>query len=439
MNSKEDIRFKAFMFVIMIILIAVAINYYMGITFESPFWGTLTVLARFDIVAVIVIFIYELSSVIAVIIGLMVLALPLILTPVGHLVLLLILLIVISIVKESNIKLDDFLDDEQRMVIDYIVKSITILNIVGGICVFAAISNPNTYVNKQQITDNIEQEVSQDNEEKAVNEKKSEEERRNAEIERNRQNAEENKKKMEEQMKAAKFVAEKTKMDLLIPIAKEYKWTEADVRNAVQVLENCGVSFDKLSNIKKDDNVVGSKVFTCDIKNTLYDRPPSLCIMAQGNHIDRIFVEVHSNCNINYFLDKRIHRKEPFNHSYSNGFMLYMKDGNKDLSRNAFNEIVFDQNKINRLNNQVSDYVKSKNAISTDKKQLSIVVQVETNNYNNPVLPPASEYMNSKIIWLGTFDYNVKSETYGKDYDKYHAEILIDGDNVIEIYNKEVS
>ena len=303
-----------------------------------------------------------------------------------------------------------------------------------GSCMFS--SNESNVSNKPTVA--VEQETT-DNKEQTPEEKETAEERRAAEIERNRQNAEENKKKMEEQMKAAKVVSEKSKMDLLIPIAKEYKWTETDVRKAVQVIENCGISFDKLSNIKKDDTFVNSKVFSCDIKNTLYITPPLLCIMAQGNHINRIFVYLRSNINLNYFLDKRVKHKEPFDHSYSNEFTLYAKDGEQELSRNAFNEIIFDQNKVNKLNNQVEDYIKSKNGTSIDNSKLTVIVQLETNNYSNSIVIPTSEYMNSKIIWLGIIDYKVKSEVYGKDFDKYHAELLVDGDNVIEIANVETN
>ena len=243
------------------------------------------------------------------------------------------------------------------------------------------------------------------------------------------------KEEVEEEIAAKQL---KEKMDFLIPIALECKWTESDVRDAVEIMENCGVKFDKLLNMgKKLED--GKGQFSCEIKDTPYNSPPLLRINTKSNHIERIYVELTSNCNVNYFVNNRPSGKEIFRHSYSNRYMLYINKNSQKSSRNAFDEIIFVDDKIDKLRDKIEDYVKSHNGKAIENGKWSVAIQLETDNHNNPVPIPISDFINSKIIYLGEFDYSIKSTTYGKNFDKYHAELLMDGDNVIEITNVETN
>ena len=459
MNIKENNKFIAFIFVMGIIIATGLIIYLMDNVSDGPLLDTLKILLTLDVVSFIVIFIYRISNIIIFIVSLIILA---ILDPIIQAALLLAMVIIfivgfyllIEFLESKNkgliivalidaIDLDGFLDENQRVIKGYVVKSIAVLNIVGGILIFMTFSNNEKlyhYIFKQEKI-NVEQSIQSNDKEQIANEmteNKSTEESRAAEIERNRQNAEDNKRKMEAQLKTVEKAKEKTKMDFLIPIALECKWTEADVRNAVQVMENCGVKFDQLSNMgKKLDYHKGQ--FSCDIKDTPYDNAPLLRINTEGDHIERIYVELTSNCNLSYFVNNRPNEKEIFRHSYSNGYMLYINENSQELSRKAFDEIIFVDDKLDKLRDKIEHYVKSHNGKAIENGRWSAAIQLETDTHNNSVSVPITDLINSKIIYLGEFDYSVKSTTYGKDYDKYHAVISMNGDNVVEISNAEIN
>ena len=273
-------------------------------------------------------------------------------------------------------------------------------------------------------------------------EKKLTEERRAAEIERNRKNAEENKRKMEalygkqqnseeKPQPQPESISTKQKMDMLIPISVKCKWKEADVREAVRVMESCGVRFNMLS-AKEPAYDSGKNQFSFSIQDSM------LRVRIEDNHISKILLEITSNTAVNYFREKSNQRVEPFKHTYSNDIVLYVKDGERELvNKNNFDEIIFSRAKLDKMKAQANNYVKSKGGNGFDNFSLRVAVQVETDTYNNSVKIPIEDAINGKVFFLSLIDYSTKSEIYGKDKDKYHAEILIDGDNIHEISLRE--
>lgn len=278
--------------------------------------------------------------------------------------------------------------------------------------------------------------------------KKITEKKRAAEIERNRKNAEENKRKMEELYGKQKNPEEKQtqsdsiplkqKMDMLIPISVKCKWKEDDVREAVRVIESCGVNFNSLST--KNPAYDSSKnQFSFTIQDSLYDSSPLLHVRVNENHISRIVLEITSNTATNYFREKSNQRIEPFKHTYSSDTILYVNDGEQELvNKNIFEEIIFSRTKLDKMKAQINNYVKSKGGNGIENFKIRVSIQFETDTYNNPTPIPTDELINGKVLFLWQVDYSTKSEVYGKEKDKYHAEILIDGDNAQEISLREI-
>lgn len=274
-------------------------------------------------------------------------------------------------------------------------------------------------------------------------EKKLAEEKRAAEIERNRKNAEENKKKMEalygkqrnteQSQHQTESLSVKQKMDMLIPIAVKCNWKEADVREAVQLMENCGVRFNMLSANEPEYNS-NLNQFAFRIKDSMYNSSPLLHVRVNNNHISRIGLEITSNTAVNYFREKSNQRIEPFKHSYSNDILLYAKDNERELvNKNNFDKIIFNRTELDKIKAQANSYIKSKGGTGFDNFSLKVAVQFETDTYNNPVKIPIDDFVNGKVLFLCQVDFSARSEVYGKDKDHYHAEILINGDNVQEI------
>ena len=274
-------------------------------------------------------------------------------------------------------------------------------------------------------------------------EKKLAEEKCAAEIERNRKNAEENKKKMEalygkqrdteQAQPQAESLSVKQKMDMLIPIAVKCNWKEADVREAVRLMENCGVRFNMLST-KEPSYDVGKNQFTFSIQDSMYDSQPFLRVRVSENHISRISLEITSNTAVSYFREKSQQRVDPFKHTYSSDILLYAKDDERELvNKNNFDKIIFSRAELDKMKAQVNSYIKSKGGTGFDNFSLKVAVQFETDTYNNPVKIPIDDFVNGKVLFLCQVDFSTKSEVYGKDKDHYHAEILINGDNVQEI------
>ena len=226
-------------------------------------------------------------------------------------------------------------------------------------------------------------------------------------------------------------------MDMLIPISVKCKWKEADVREAVRVMESCGVRFNMLS-AKEPAYDSGKNQFSFSIQDSMYDSSPLLRVRIEDNHISKILLEITSNTAVNYFREKSNQRVEPFKHTYSNDIVLYVKDGERELvNKNNFDEIIFSRAKLDKMKAQANNYVKSKGGNGFDNFSLRVAVQVETDTYNNSVKIPIEDAINGKVFFLSLIDYSTKSEIYGKDKDKYHAEILIDGDNIHEISLRE--
>ena len=278
-------------------------------------------------------------------------------------------------------------------------------------------------------------------------EKKIAEEKRAAEIERNRKNAEENKKKMEalygkkrnteQSQPQTESLPLKQKMDMLIPIAVKCNWKETDVREAVQLMENCGVRFNMLSANEPEYNS-NLNQFAFRIKDSMYDSSPLLHVRVSENHISRIGLEITSNTAVNYFREKSQRRVEPFKHTYSSDTLLYALDGGRELvNKNNFDKIIFSRAELDKIKAQANSYIKSKGGTGFDNFSLKVAVQFETDTYNNPIKIPIDDMINGKVLFLSILDYSTKSEIYGKDKDNYHAEILIDGDNIHEISVRE--
>ena len=278
-------------------------------------------------------------------------------------------------------------------------------------------------------------------------EKKIAEEKRAAEIERNRKNAEENKKKMEalygkkrnteQSQPQTESLPLKQKMDMLIPIAVKCNWKETDVREAVQLMENCGVRFNMLSANEPEYNS-NLNQFAFRIKDSMYDSSPLLHVRVSENHISRIGLEITSNTAVNYFREKSQRRVEPFKHTYSSDTLLYALDGGRELvNKNNFDKIIFSRAELDKIKAQANSYIKSKGGTGFDNFSLKVAVQFETDTYNNPIKIPIDDMINGKVLFLSILDYSTKSEIYGKDKDNHHAEILIDGDNIHEISVRE--
>ena len=87
---------------------------------------------------------------------------------------------------------------------------------------------------------------------------------------------------------------------------------------------------------------------------------------------------------------------------------------------------------------QINNYVKSKGGNGIESFKIGVAIQFETDTYNNTTPIPTNELINGKVLFLWQVDYSTKSEVYGKEKDKYHAEILIDGDNSQEISLREI-
>lgn len=276
---------------------------------------------------------------------------------------------------------------------------------------------------------------------------KTTEEKRAAEIERNRKNAEENKKKMEalygkkrnteQSQPQTESLPLKQKMDMLIPIAVKCNWKETDVREAVQLMENCGVRFNMLSANEPEYNS-NLNQFAFRIKDSMYDSSPLLHVRVSENHISRIGLEITSNTAVNYFREKSQRRVEPFKHTYSSDTLLYALDGGRELvNKNNFDKIIFSRAELDKIKAQANSYIKSKGGTGFDNFSLKVAVQFETDTYNNPIKIPIDDMINGKVLFLSILDYSTKSEIYGKDKDNHHAEILIDGDNIHEISVRE--
>ena len=226
-------------------------------------------------------------------------------------------------------------------------------------------------------------------------------------------------------------------MDMLIPIAVKCNWKETDVREAVQLMENCGVRFNMLSANEPEYNS-NLNQFAFRIKDSMYDSSPLLHVRVSENHISRIGLEITSNTAVNYFREKSQRRVEPFKHTYSSDTLLYALDSGRELvNKNNFDKIIFSRAELDKIKAQANSYIKSKGGTGFDNFSLKVAVQFETDTYNNPIKIPIDDMINGKVLFLSILDYSTKSEIYGKDKDNHHAEILIDGDNIHEISVRE--
>ena len=167
--------------------------------------------------------------------------------------------------------------------------------------------------------------------------------------------------------------------------AVKCNWKETDVREAVQLMENCGVRFNMLSANEPEYNS-NLNQFAFRIKDSMYDSSPLLHVRVSENHISRIGLEITSNTAVNYFREKSQRRVEPFKHTYSSDTLLYALDSGRELvNKNNFDKIIFSRAELDKIKAQANSYIKSKGGTGFDNFSLKVAVQFETDTYNNPI------------------------------------------------------
>lgn len=232
--------------------------------------------------------------------------------------------------------------------------------------------------------------------------------------------------------------AEKRSMDLFLNIADKYNWTEDDVKNAVTLLKDLGVKFETLQTFVQQD------ISFEDPKDNKFSSG-RLFLEIEGNKISKVYVNLYSGINGEKDLKQIEKNIDAPKHKFVRDFYLYINDKGQNLSRKEFDKIYFPKDRIQALEQNIvknylqkSEEIQKKGGFTGEIDQFHLSLGVDVGHVDSIT---DKELINSKIVYVCSFVYSVKSKVYGKDKEDFYTKVFIDDDELIvledEVYTEQ--
>ena len=222
--------------------------------------------------------------------------------------------------------------------------------------------------------------------------------------------------------------AEKRNMDLFLSIANKYSWTEDDVKNAVTLLKDLGVRFETLQSFEN------RPTFEDPSENKFSSG--RLVLEIEDNKISKVY----SNIGITEDLKKIEKNIDAPKHKFVSDFYLYINDKGQNLSRKEFDKIYFPEDRIEALKQNIvknylskSEGIQKKGGFTGEVDRFHLSLGVDVGHVDNIT---DKDLMSSKIVYVCSFVYSVKSKVYGKDKEDFYTKVLIDDDELIVLEDK---